>query len=93
MAYRCSHILQKYSYINITCIAFFPKSYSVHYRDKETIGERLAKSGLAIAYGIRVNYQGPMPTALAKTHTTMTILYDNGETAINVRNTWGFEVV
>ena len=67
--------------------------FSVHYQDKETVGTRLALSGLAQAYQIPTKYKGPMPTSISMSQSgTMTITYDNGETPLNVRNTWGFEV-
>jgi len=68
----------------------------VHYRDKETVSWRLSLSGLAIAYNQTVSrYQGPYPTMLTldlMSH-TLTVLYDDGSTAITVHTTDGFEVV
>ena len=67
--------------------------FRVHYQDKETVGTRLSLSGLAQAYQISTKYKGPMPTSISVSQSgTMTITYDNGNTPINVRNTWGFEV-
>ena len=65
---------------------------SIHPRDKETVGERLGMSGLAVAYGIPVKHTGPMPTKIITGKGKMAILYDDGKTAINVRDSWGFEV-
>jgi len=71
-------------------------SGGVHYRDKETVSWRLSLSGLAVAYNQTVSrYQGPYPTMLTLDlmSRTLTLLYDDGSTAITVRTTDGFEVV
>ena len=56
------------------------------------MGERLAQSGLAVAYKIPVKHTGPTPTKLITGKGKMQIVYDNGKTAINVRDSWGYEV-
>ncbi|ELU03144.1 hypothetical protein CAPTEDRAFT_112206, partial [Capitella teleta] len=70
--------------------------YPVHYRDKETVGERLALSGLAVAYGRKdVKFQGPLPTdaVIDKTKLQIQIIYDNNQTPLlKIKSSLGFEL-
>ena len=62
-----------------------------HSRHKPRIAERLALSGLAVAYYEEVDYQGPFP-ALYNIDTdkhNIAVIYDQ---PIDVRNKSGFEV-
>jgi hypothetical protein len=68
-------------------------SFSVHSRYKHDVGYRLSRSGLAIAYGQQVEFQGPI---------VQTVDYLNGSETVNItytavsdidlRNSNGFEV-
>ena len=67
--------------------------YRVHIRDKRTVGERLALSGLDLAYHIPRYHQGPYPSYMERgTNKTLTIEYDNNQTHLQIRNKTGFEV-
>ena len=65
---------------------------SIHPRDKETVGFRLAAGGLSQAYNINTKFQGPVPTQIKTDDESIQIIYDEGKTVLNVRSTWGFEV-
>ncbi len=67
--------------------------FSVHPRTKHDVGYRLSRSGLAVAYGQQVEFQGPI---------VQNVTYTNGSSVVNitytavssieVRNPNGFEV-
>ena len=67
--------------------------FSVHPRYKHDVGYRLSRSGLAIAYGQQVEFQGPI---------VQTVNYSSGSQTVNItytavssielRNPNGFEV-
>ena len=77
-----------------TTIPQFLFIYSIHPRDKSTVGARLAVSGLAVAYSKPYKYQGPQPSAffIDIGFFTLGIEFDNRTTEIQVRNKDGFEV-
>ncbi len=67
--------------------------FSIHPRYKHDVGYRLSRSGLAIAYGQQVEFQGPI---------VQNVTYFNGSSTVNItytavssielRNPNGFEV-
>jgi len=67
--------------------------FSGHPRYKHDVGYRLSRSGLAVAYGQQVEFQGPI---------VQTVTYSNGSETVNItytavsnielRNPNGFEV-
>ncbi len=67
--------------------------FSVHPRTKHDVGYRLSRSGLAVAYGQKVEFQGPIVSNVSYINgsNTVTITY-RAVTAIEVRNSLGFEV-
>lgn len=65
----------------------------IHPRDKFDVAQRLSLSGRAVAYGDSgLDFQGPFPSAITKTGQKMNIEYDRGNSVIEVRSTYGFEV-
>ncbi len=64
----------------------------VHPRDKETVGFRLASSGLSQAYNLTVKHQGPVPTAVKQSNGRMQITYDSGHTVLSIRSIQGYDV-
>jgi hypothetical protein len=68
-------------------------TFSIHPRFKHDVGYRLSRSGLAIAYGQQVEFQGPI---------VQNVAYRTGSSAVNItytavsnielRNPNGFEV-
>jgi hypothetical protein len=68
-------------------------SFSVHPRYKHDVGYRLSRSGLAVAYGQQVEFQGPI---------VQNVVYSTGSSTVNItytdvsdfdlRNTNGFDV-
>lgn len=67
---------------------------SIHPRDKQDVAERLSLSGRAVAYGdSNIDFQGPIPSmfTLNSDH-TLTIEFDYGNSAIEVRQNQGFEL-
>jgi hypothetical protein len=70
-----------------------PYSFSVHPRYKHDVGYRLSRSGLAVAYGQQVEFQGPI---------VQNVVYSTGSSTVNItytavsdiglRNTNGFDV-
>jgi hypothetical protein len=76
----------------IHCLKLFYR-FRVHPRYKHDVGYRLSRSGLAIAYGQQVQFQGPI---------VRTVVYANGSQTVNItyttvsnidlRNPNGFEV-
>ena len=67
--------------------------FSIHPRTKHDVGYRLSKAGLAVAYGQKVEYQGPIASnvAYASGGKTVNITYTS-VTTIELRNPNGFEV-
>ncbi len=67
--------------------------FSGHPRYKHDVGYRLSRSGLVVAYGQQVEFQGPI---------VQTVIYSSGSQTVNItytavsdielRNTNGFEV-
>ena len=67
--------------------------FSIHPRYKHDVGYRLSRSGLAIAYGQQVEYQGPIVENVVYSmgSSTVDITY-RAVTDIDLRNSNGFEV-
>jgi hypothetical protein len=67
--------------------------FSVHPHYKHDVGYRLSRSGLAIAYGQQVEFQGPIVQNVAYTSggSTINITY-TAVSSIELRNPNGFEV-
>jgi hypothetical protein len=67
--------------------------FSVHPRYKHDVGYRLSRSGLAIAYGKQLEYQGPIVQHVAYSTggQTVEITY-RAVSSIELRNPNGFEV-
>ena len=67
--------------------------FSVHPRYKHDVGYRLSRSGLAIAYGQKVEFQGPLVdnVVYASGGQTINITY-RAVSSIELRNSNGFEV-
>jgi sialate O-acetylesterase len=68
-------------------------SFSVHPRYKHDVGYRLSRSGLAVAYGQQVEFQGPIVEKVAYSNgsSTVNITY-TAVSSIDLRNPNGFEV-
>jgi len=66
---------------------------SVHPRYKHDVGYRLSRSGLAVAYGQQVEFQGPIVQSVVYStgSKTVNITY-TAVTNIELRNPNGFEV-
>lgn len=70
----------------------FTSSYgAIHPRDKKDVGERLALSGLAVAYGQPWIFQGPFPVQAMTTSAGIVVNYGNTWT-LDVRDFNGFEI-
>jgi sialate O-acetylesterase len=68
-------------------------SFSVHPRYKHDVGYRLSRSGLAIAYGQQVEFQGPIVQNVAYSNGSQTInITYTAVSSIELRNPIGFEV-
>ncbi len=67
--------------------------FSIHPRYKHDVGYRLSRSGLAVAYGQQVEFQGPIVQNVAYTTggSTVEITY-TAVSSIDLRNPDGFEV-
>jgi len=67
--------------------------FSVHPRYKHDVGYRLSRSGLAIAYDQKVEFQGPIVSSVTYStgSSTLNITY-TAVTNIELRNPNGFEV-
>ncbi len=67
--------------------------FSIHPRTKHDVGYRLSRSGLAIAYEQKVEFQGPIVQNVAYTSgdRTVSITY-TAVSGLDQRNTAGFEV-
>jgi hypothetical protein len=67
--------------------------FSVHPRYKHDVGYRLSRSGLAVAYGQQVEFQGPIVQNVAYSSGGQTISITYGAVSgIELRNPAGFEV-
>ncbi len=66
---------------------------SVHPRYKHDVGYRLSRSGLAVAYGQQIEFQGPIVETVAYTNgsETMNITY-TAVSNFDLRSSNGFEV-
>ena len=74
-----------------------PKAFSIssgHPRYKHDVGYRLSRSGLAIAYGQQVEFQGPIVDHVdySSGSQTLNITY-RAVSSIDLRNPNGFEVL
>jgi hypothetical protein len=67
--------------------------FSIHPRTKHDVGYRLSRSGLAIAYGQQVEFQGPIVQNVAYLTggETVNITY-TAVSGLDQRSTAGFEV-
>jgi len=67
--------------------------FSVHPRYKHDVGYRLSRSGLAIAYGHQVEFQGPIIQKVDYTSgaATVNVTY-TAVSSIELRNQNGFDV-
>jgi hypothetical protein len=68
--------------------------FSIHPRTKEDVGYRLSRSGLSVAYGQQVEFQGPIVQNVAYSSggSTVDITYTS-VSSIELRNpNGGFEV-
>ncbi len=72
---------------------FYIHNSSIHPRTKLDVGYRLSRSGLAVAYGQQVEFQGPIiqNVAYSSGGQTINITY-TAVSSIELRNTNGFEV-
>jgi hypothetical protein len=77
----------------IKTIVYVIYIFSIHPRTKHDVGYRLSRSGLAVAYGQQVEFQGPIVQNVAYTTggSTVEITY-TGVSSIELRNPNGFEV-
>ncbi len=67
--------------------------FSVHPRTKHDVGYRLSRSGLAVAYGQQVEFQGPIVQNVAYSTGSSTVNITYGAvSSIELRNPNGFEV-
>ncbi len=67
--------------------------FSIHPRYKEDVGYRLSRSGLAIAYGQQVEFQGPIVQNVGYTSGSQNVnITYTAVSAIELRNPAGFEV-
>ena len=68
-------------------------TFSVHSRYKHDVGYWFSRSGLAVAYGQKVEFQGPVVSNVAyfAGGATLNITY-TAVTNIELRNSNGFEV-
>jgi hypothetical protein len=67
--------------------------FSLHPKTKEDVGYRLSRSGLAVAYGQQVEFQGPIVESVSYTSggSTVNITY-TAVSSIELRSPNGFEV-
>ncbi len=67
--------------------------FSIHPRTKHDVGYRLSRSGLAVAYGQQVEFQGPIvqSVAYAPGSRTVNVTY-TAVSSIELRNPAGFDV-
>jgi hypothetical protein len=67
--------------------------FSIHPRTKLDVGYRLSRSGLAVAYGQQVEFQGPIVQNVAYTNGSQTVnITYTAVSNIELRNSSGFEV-
>ncbi len=67
--------------------------FSIHPRTKHDVGYRLSRSGLAIAYGQQVEFQGPIVQNVAYSTGGQTISINyTAVSGLDQRSTAGFEV-
>ncbi len=67
--------------------------FSIHPKYKHDVGYRLSRSGLAVAYGQDVEFQGPIVQSVAYSAGGQTIgITYTGVSNIDLRNPNGFEV-
>jgi hypothetical protein len=67
--------------------------FSVHPRTKQDVGYRLSRSGLAVAYGQKVEFQGPIVSNVSYINSSNTVTFTyTAVTAIDLRSSEGFEV-
>ncbi len=67
--------------------------FSVHPRYKLDVGYRLSRSGLAVAYGQQVEFQGPIVQNVAySTGSSIVNITYTAVSSIDLRNPNGFEV-
>ncbi len=94
MAVTCDLRDDPNGWVQIFCSLFKTiHPFSVHPRYKHDVGYRLSRSGLAVAYGQQVEFQGPI---------VQTVDYSTGSQTVNItftavsnielRNPNGFEV-
>ncbi len=68
-------------------------SFSVHPRYKHDVGYRLSRSGLAVAYGQQVEFQGPVVQNIAYSSGSQTVnITYTAVSNIDLRSPNGFEV-
>ena len=68
----------------------------MHSPFKQPTAARLARAGLSIAYNIDVGTTGPIPGAVTRTGTTLTLTVENlgpGTAGVQLRGDKGFEVL
>jgi hypothetical protein len=67
--------------------------FSIHPRYKADVGYRLSRSGLAVAYGQDIEFQGPIVQSVAYSPggQTINVTY-TAVSSIELRNSNGFEV-
>ena len=68
-------------------------SFSIHPRYKHDVGYRLSRSGLAVAYGQQVEFQGPLIESVSYTagSPTINVTY-RAVSSIELRDPTGFDV-
>jgi len=67
--------------------------FSIHPRYKHDVGYRLSRSGLAIAYGQQVEFQGPIVQNVAYSSGSQTVnITYTAVSSIELRNPNGFDV-
>jgi len=67
--------------------------FSLHPRTKTDVGYRLSRSGLAVAYGQPVEFQGPIVQSVAYSTGSQTVnITYTGVSTIDLRTPNGFEV-
>jgi hypothetical protein len=77
---------------SIHCFKLF-YCFSIHPRYKHDVGYRLWRSGLAIAYGQQIEFQGPIVENVAYSNGSQTVnISYTAVSNIDLRNTNGFEV-
>ncbi len=67
--------------------------FSIHPRTKHDVGYRLSRSGLAVAYGQQIEFQGPIVQNVAYSTGAQTIdITYTATSGLDLRNQNGFEV-